>query len=59
MLFRSLRFRLGTDDLRFLGPDLRPMLEAGAFDILVGQSARAEGLLQARFDLVVAAGKVA
>jgi len=55
----TLRFRLGTDDLRFLGPDLRPMLEAGAFDILVGQSARAEGLLQARFDLVVAAGKVA
>jgi len=55
----TLRFRLGTDDLRFLGPDLQPMLEAGAFDILVGQSARSECLLQARLDVTDVAGKVA
>jgi beta-glucosidase len=48
----TVRFRLGSDDLRFLGPDLRPMLEAGAFDILVGESARVDGLLQGRLDLL-------
>jgi beta-glucosidase len=55
----TLRFRLGTDDLAFLDADLRPKLEPGAFDILVGQSAAADRLLRVQLDLIADAGKPA
>ncbi len=36
---RTVRFALSSDQLRFLGPDLEPLLEPGTFEILVGPSA--------------------
>jgi beta-glucosidase len=45
------RFRLDASDLAFLGPDLEPKLEAGEFEIHVGQSAAPEGMLTARLVL--------
>jgi beta-glucosidase len=38
-------WRLSTNDLSFLGPNLDPVLEAGSFEIHVGQSADPAGLL--------------
>jgi beta-glucosidase len=38
-------WRLSTDDLSFLGPNLVPVLEPGQFEIHVGQSADPTGLL--------------
>lgn len=35
---RRLEFSLKADDLTFLGPDLKPMIEAGEFEVLVGSS---------------------
>ncbi len=46
------RFRLAAEDLRFLGRDLEPRLEPGAFDIHVGRSAARGALLSARIELV-------
>lgn len=48
----TLRFRLAADDLRLLGADLKPRLEAGAIDIFVGQSVARDALLQTRIHLL-------
>ncbi|RFB75647.1 glycoside hydrolase family 3 N-terminal domain-containing protein [Methylovirgula sp. 4M-Z18] len=48
----ALNFHLTTDDLRFLDRDLQPKLEPGAFDILVGASAEASGLLRTRIEVL-------
>ena len=44
-------FRLPTDDLFFLGPNLVPVLEPGRFQIHVGQSADPADLLTEFFEL--------
>jgi len=49
----TISFRLATDELRFLGPDFLPKLEAGSIDIHVGQSAARDKLLRARVTIVV------
>ncbi len=36
---KTVRFKLSADQLRFLGPDLKPLLEPGTFNIFVGPSA--------------------
>jgi beta-glucosidase len=36
---KTVRFRLAADQLRFLGPDLAPLLEPGMFNVYVGPSA--------------------
>lgn len=41
---KTVRFALSTDQLRFLGTDLEPVLEQGIFEILVGPSAKREQL---------------
>ncbi|HEX5078510.1 MAG TPA: glycoside hydrolase family 3 N-terminal domain-containing protein [Geminicoccaceae bacterium] len=48
----TVTFTVGTDDLAFLGPDLAPRLEAGAFEIYVGPSAARESLLVTTIELV-------
>jgi beta-glucosidase len=48
----TVRFTLGTDDLAFVGPDLAPRLEPGAFEIHVGPSAARRGLLGTTIELV-------
>jgi beta-glucosidase len=48
----TVRFQLATTDFAFLGPDLSPCLEAGAFEIHVGPSATASSLLKATLHLV-------
>ena len=40
------RFTLAAEDLAFLGPDLTPRLEPGAFELLVGRSAAQAELLR-------------
>jgi beta-glucosidase len=50
----TLRFKLGADDLRFLGPDLSSRLEPGLIELFVGPSADAQDLRRAEFRLVVA-----
>lgn len=40
---KTVRFTLRRDDLLFIGPDLKPTVEAGAFDIWIAPSAEAEG----------------
>jgi beta-glucosidase len=40
------RFTLAADDLAFVGPDLTPRLEPGAFELLVGRSAAHAQLLR-------------
>jgi beta-glucosidase len=37
-------FRLRRSDLAFLGPDLRPTVEPGLFDVWVAPSAEAAGV---------------
>jgi beta-glucosidase len=49
---KTLSFRLAAGDLCFPGPDFEPRLEAGAFDIYVGQSAAKELLLKTRIQLL-------
>ena len=44
----TLRFTLTTDDLTFIGADLKPRLEPGAIDLFVGPSADPSDLLSAR-----------
>ena len=46
-----LMWRLSTDDLSFLGPNLEPVLEPGRFQVHVGQSADPSGLLTEVFEL--------
>jgi len=46
-----LTWRLSTDDLRFLGPNLNSVLEPGRFQIRVGQSADPASLLTEVFEL--------
>jgi beta-glucosidase len=41
----TLTLKLPVADLRFLGPDLRPVLEAGEIEILVGPCAERSQLL--------------
>lgn len=41
---KTVRFILSTDQLCFLGPDLEPLLEPGAFNIYVGPSASPDRL---------------
>jgi beta-glucosidase len=48
----SVRLKLTTDDLRFIGTDLKPRLEPGSFEIFVGPSAKKETLLQATIRLL-------
>jgi beta-glucosidase len=48
----TMRFCLTADDLRFLGRDLEPLLEPGAFDIYVGPSAARDRLLSTRIQLI-------
>src|SRR5215468_4733662 len=48
----SVRLKLATDDLRFIGTDLEPRLEPGTFDIFVGPSAKKETLLQTTIRLL-------
>jgi beta-glucosidase len=48
----TVRFSLGTDDLAFVGPDLAPRLEPGAFEIHVGPSAARQSLLGITLELV-------
>jgi beta-glucosidase len=48
----AIRFRLAADDLRFLGHDLIPKLEAGAFDLYVGRSAARDTLLSTRIEIL-------
>jgi beta-glucosidase len=46
------RFTLAADDLAFLGPDLKPRLEPGVFDLLIGRSAAHAKLLRTRVRLL-------
>jgi beta-glucosidase len=48
----TVRFELSTDDLTFLGPDLSPRFEPGAFEIHVGPSAARDALLKTTVRLV-------
>ena len=48
----TVRFTLRTEDLAFVGLDLAPRLEAGAFEIHVGPSAARQGLLKTTIELV-------
>ena len=49
----TLRFALTTDDLTFIGADLKPCLEPGAIDLYVGPSADPSHLLTARVTVAV------
>jgi beta-glucosidase len=49
----QLSFVLAVEDLAFVGPELELTLEAGRFEIYVGQSADPVGLLKDSFDLVL------
>jgi len=42
----SVRLKLTTDDLTFIGTDLEPRLEPGSFEIFVGPVAQKDLLLQ-------------
>ena len=48
----SVRMKLTTDDLRFIGTDLEPKLEPGTFEVFVGPSAKKETLLQTTIRLL-------
>ncbi|MBV8961985.1 MAG: glycoside hydrolase family 3 C-terminal domain-containing protein [Hyphomicrobiales bacterium] len=48
----TIRFTISAEDLTFLGPDLAPQLEAGGFDILVGQSADRNKMLSTQIELI-------
>jgi len=47
----SVRLELPAAELRYPGPDLQPLFEAGEVDILVGPSADASGLLRQTIEL--------
>jgi beta-glucosidase len=47
----SVRLDLPAVELRYLGPDLQPLFEAGEVEILVGPSADAAGLLRQTIEL--------
>lgn len=47
-----LRFRLGTDAFAFLGPDLAPRTEPGAFEICIGRSADRDALIRTTIRLI-------
>ena len=40
---KTVRFTLRREDLRFIGKDLKPTVEAGSFDLWIAPSAEAEG----------------
>ncbi|MBV9139237.1 MAG: hypothetical protein JO357_19460, partial [Hyphomicrobiales bacterium] len=44
---------LAAEDLSFLGPDLAPKLEAGMFDVLIGQSADRSKMLSTEIELIL------
>ena len=46
-------WQLPAESLTFIGPDLAPILEAGGFDIHVGQSADPAGFLSSSIELVL------
>lgn len=48
----SVKLELPAADLRYLGPDLRPLFEAGEVEILVGPSAEQTGLLRQTIELL-------
>ncbi len=47
----SVKLELPAAELRYLGPDLQPLLEAGEVEILVGPSAEQTGLLRQTIEL--------
>ncbi|MDM0108572.1 glycoside hydrolase family 3 N-terminal domain-containing protein [Variovorax sp. J22R24] len=47
----SVKLELPAADLRYLGPDLQPLFEAGEVEILVGPSADQTGLLRETIEL--------
>ena len=47
----SVKLELPAAELRYLGPDLQPLFEAGEFEILVGPSAEQTGLLHQTIEL--------
>ena len=49
----TMRFDLAAEDLSFLGPDLAPKLEAGMFDVLIGQSADRSKMLSTEIELIL------
>lgn len=49
---KRVSFALSTDDLKFLGAGFAPTLEAGAFEIFVGPSAKEEDLLKTQLRVV-------
>ena len=48
---RNMRFTLDTDDLTFLGHDLKPVLEPGEIHLLVGPKADRSALKEARIEV--------
>lgn len=46
-------WQLPAESLAFMGPDLAPVLEAGWFDVHVGESADPAGFLSGSFELVL------
>ena len=48
----NVRLKLTTDDLGFIGTDLKPRVEPGSFEIFVGPSAKKETLLQTTIRLL-------
>ncbi|MBA3588983.1 glycoside hydrolase family 3 N-terminal domain-containing protein [Methylibium sp.] len=47
----SVKLKLPATELRYLGPDLQPLFEAGEVDVFVGPSAEPTGLLQQTIEL--------
>ncbi len=47
----SVKLELAAAELRYLGPDLQPLFEAGEVEILVGPSAEQTGLLRQTIEL--------
>jgi hypothetical protein len=47
----DLPLELPAAELRYLGPDLQPLFEAGEVDVLVGPSAEQTGLLRQTIEL--------
>lgn len=56
---KTVRFTLSTDQLRFLGRDLEPVLEPGRFEILVGPSASPDQLQRLELRVRPGAGETA
>uniref|UniRef100_A0A9E7ZZU1 beta-glucosidase n=1 Tax=Bosea sp. NBC_00436 TaxID=2969620 RepID=A0A9E7ZZU1_9HYPH len=53
---KTVRFPLSTDQLRFLGPDLEPVLEPGVFQVFVGPGADPTQLQMLELKVSPAAG---